>query len=70
MADGKLYLQEAHKIQKIGTIEVQVFHRNVEKKKFRATFEHVEEVGIVSEKGLMGRALSHSVGYLDSFWTL
>lgn len=65
VADGKLYGHEARKIEKVGTIEVHVLHVNL-LGKTAARFEEVEETGIVSEKGLMGRALSHSVGYATS----
>ncbi|GIZ44174.1 hypothetical protein CKM354_000737800 [Cercospora kikuchii] len=60
--DGKMLAEEADRLEKLGTIEVFV-NEEITLDTVDQTYETASDLGIVSEKALKGRALSHSVAF-------
>ncbi|PPJ59205.1 hypothetical protein CBER1_03034 [Cercospora berteroae] len=60
--DGKMLAEEADRLEKLGTIEVFV-SEEMTLDTVVQTYETASDFGIVSEKALKGRALSHSVAF-------
>ncbi|CAK1363012.1 hypothetical protein CB0940_04852 [Cercospora beticola] len=61
-SDGKILKREAALVKSLGTIEVKCSHRTRSHKMSRPS-DFVSDTGILSEKALQGRALSHSVAF-------
>lgn len=62
VSDGHTTIGEASKVRDLGTIVVKCFHARLKGEKCRSSMNKDEtNLGIVSEKALKGRALSHMV---------
>lgn len=60
--DGRAFTGEVDKVKKLGSIVVTVRQELlIKKSKAKQRFQKIETAGVISEKALKGKALSHSI---------